>query len=135
MKDTVKYETIYYFQCRVCAYLDSIGVEYTEAEDEIDLIDYIDNKNFLESVKDDLEDKGFTSIEADEIIKKTVEGTYNFDEAVCYKFLAYIYALYNDYDDVEELKNIIEGSEYSDIEDFIDEDFEELVKVRNTIDF
>lgn len=134
MKNTVKYETINYFQCMAYNYLRSISIEPKCKIDDIDLIDFIDNKAFLDAVRTDLEDKGFTSTETDEIINKTVDGTYTFEESVCYKWLAYLYVLYNDYDTTEELIEIIKESDFSNIEDYIDEDFEEIVKARNTID-
>ena len=134
MKNTVKYETINYFKSMAYNYLSSIDIEPKCKIDDIDLIDFIDNKAFLDAVRTDLEDKGFTNTETDEIINKTVDGTYTFEESVCYKWLAYLYVLYNDYDTTEELIEIIKDSDLSDIEDYIDEDFEEIVKARNNID-
>ena len=141
MTSTVKNETDYYFKSIAYKYLTSKGLEVKTTIRNLEFLTEYDSTTvaliFGEAEKD-LKEHGFTDSETDEIIKKAmVQGTYAFSDAVCYKFLAYLYLLCNnnDYNTVEDLIEIIKGSSYSNIDDFIDEDFEEILKAKSTVKY
>lgn len=77
----------------------------------------------LESiVKEDLNDKGFTKEEIEEILEQ------NLTKETAYKFMAYFISLYDEAYTVEEVKSVIDNHPDLDIEEFDEVDFEEIDK-------
>ena len=108
-------------------YISNIAENYVETSNNYtidDLDDFIYDKDFQDFVQKDLEKAGFSSADAGAIAIQEFPS----NEAI-YKFLAYTFRLYDNYKNVEELKeliitNIIEV----DIHDFTEEDLAKLVE-------
>ena len=92
--------------------------------------DVIYEPDFLDQVQQDLEDKGFTAEEASGIAMNSF-----LNEDVEYRMLAYLYALYNGYENIDELKEIIAVDSLSISTDFTEEEIEKIFKAKERIDY
>lgn len=90
---------------------------YDMSEDEVR-----ESPFFHMYIEEDLKDHGFDDTEIYAIRKG------KFNKTLAYKMLAYIYSMYGQYNNIDDLKSIIIGSFYSDIEDFSEED---LINIYN----
>ena len=79
----------------------------------------------------DLEDKGFSNEEINEIISND-----KISNTTMYKAIAYFLLLFDiDWDTIKELKNTIKFQEIMDIENLTDEDLKGILKYRDEVDF
>lgn len=92
--------------------------------------DVIYEPDFLDQVQQDLEDKGFTAEEASGIAMNSF-----LNEDVEYRMLAYLYALYNGYENIDELKEIIAVDSLSISTDFTEEEIEKIFKAKERVDY
>lgn len=92
--------------------------------------DVIYEPDFIDQVQEDLEDKGFTPEEASGIAMNSF-----LNEDVEYRMLAYLYALYNGYEDIDELKEIIAVDSLSVFTDFTEEEIEKIFKAKDRVDY
>jgi len=92
--------------------------------------DVIYEPDFLDQVQQDLEDKGFTAEEASGIAMNSF-----LNEDVEYRMLAYLYALYNGYENIDELKEIIAVDSLSVFTDFTEEEIEKIFKAKERVDY
>ena len=92
--------------------------------------DVIYEPDFLDQVQQDLEDKGFTVEEASGIAMNSF-----LNEDVEYRMLAYLYALYNGYENIDELKEIIAVDSLSIFTDFTEEEIEKIFKAKERVDY
>lgn len=92
--------------------------------------DVIYEPDFLDQIQQDLEDKGFTAEEASGIAMNSF-----LNEDVEYRMLAYLYALYNDYVNINELKEIITVDSLSIFTDFTEEEIEKIFKAKEKVDY
>lgn len=97
--------------------VDDIIADLDMSEDEI----YYSNE-LKDTIEEELTKKGFSKEEAQEVSIKSLSNE------TAYKFLSYAYQLYNDYHTVDELKKIITDFSESNIEDFTDEDINQIYK-------
>lgn len=110
---------------RLSAYISNMAKNYVEISNDYtidDLDDLIYDKNFQDFVQKDLEKVGFNSTDAGAIAIQEFPS----DEAI-YKFLAYTFKLYDTYENVEELKELINIIEV-DIHNFTEEDLAKIVE-------
>ena len=94
------------------------------------LDDVIYEPDFLDQIQQDLEDKGFTAEEASGIAMNSF-----LNEDVEYRMLAYLYALYNGYENINELKEIIAVDSLSIFTDFTEEEIEKIFKAKERVDY
>lgn len=92
--------------------------------------DVIYEPDFLDQIQQDLEDKGFTAEEASSIAMNSF-----LNEDVEYRMLAYLYALYNGYENIDELKEIIAVDSLSISTDFTEEEIEKIFKAKERVDY
>lgn len=92
--------------------------------------DVIYEPDFLDQIQQDLEDKGFTAEEASGIAMNSF-----LNEDVEYRMLAYLYALYNGYENINELKEIIAVDSLSVFTDFTEEEIEKIFKAKERVDY
>ena len=92
--------------------------------------DVIYEPDFLDQIQQDLEDKGFTAEEASGIAMNSF-----LNEDVEYRMLAYLYALYNGYENINELKEIIAVDSLSIFTDFTEEEIEKIFKAKERVDY
>lgn len=88
-----------------------------------------DFEHFEEMIAEDLEDKGFSDDEIDEVLdhNKVLPSSY--------KFIAYRLLLENPFSTKEELVNLINNSSYFSIDEFEDEDLDLILKYSKEVDF
>ena len=112
---------------RLSAYISNMAKNYVEISNDYtidDLDDLIYDKNFQDFVQKDLEKVGFNSTDAGAIAIQEFPS----DEAI-YKFLAYTFKLYDIYENVEELKELIITNIIEiDINNFTEEDLAKIVE-------
>lgn len=79
-------------------------------------------------IAEDLDDKGFTEDEIDEIL----------NEKPClktqYKFIAYAVSLYHEFYDINELKTLLDEMGHN-LDDFTDDDLNSILTERQHVDF
>lgn len=97
--------------------------------EESSIEEYLKNPDFLNVIKDDLDDKGFSKSEIDEIINN------NMNKLTGSKFLAYYILLTNSYNTQEEMNKIITDDLGWSIEDFSEDDLYNILKCSKNIDF
>jgi hypothetical protein len=121
LQENLRHEVNYYLECMANSYIGDTGKCFD---------DVIFDADFIEQLEQDLEDKGFTENEATEVYC----GTYSKD-ITKYKILAYCYKLYDGFETVEELKQIIRESDESRIEDFTEEEIQQIFEASKLVDY
>lgn len=122
MDNNLKIEWANYVDNMLDSYL-IINEPTALSDDEIKLSD-----EFHEMIEEDLLDHGFDEDETYAIINWRLTLTLK------YKLLAYLYIITGPFDTIEELKDVIIGSFYSDYKEFTQEDIENIYKQRDKID-
>ena len=92
--------------------------------------DIIGSNELIETITSDLEDKGFTKEDCNAIVNN-FDGL---DHQIIYKLIAYLLWLFDEYTSIEELKAVINEHYDTDIDNYTDEDLEEIIKARNKLD-
>lgn len=108
-------------------------IEEVLEDDNYDLNDYDDifeDRKFQDFVSVDLEDKGFSPDEANQIVNRRLDN-----DTLAYKFLAYRFAIYNSYNSLEELKDIINNDSYYSKNVFTDEEIAKIFEQSQYIDY
>ena len=108
-------------------------IEEVLEDDNYDLNDYDDifeDRKFQDFVSEDLEDKGFSPDEANQIVNQRLDN-----DTLAYKFLAYRFAIYNSYNSLEELKDIINNDSYYSKNVFTDEEIAKIFEQSQYIDY
>ena len=108
-------------------------IEEVLEDDNYDLNDYDDifeDRKFQDFVSVDLEDKGFSPDEANQIVNQRLDN-----DTLAYKFLAYRFAIYNSYNSLEELKDIINNDSYYSKNVFTDEEIAKIFEQSQYIDY
>lgn len=83
------------------------------------------------AIEDDLEDKGFSKEEINEIISND-----KISNTTMYKAIAYFLLLFDiEWNTIKELKDTIKEQEIMDIENITDEDLKGILKYRDDVDF
>lgn len=111
------------FQKQVKIAIDSYIYDYKkslETNSELEL---------QEAIQDDLLDKNFT----EEEIKEILDGQLN--KETSYKFLAYFMLLYADWTTANELMNLIEEHSLLDLDEFSEDDIDNITLQQHNIDF
>ena len=78
-------------------------------------------------IKEDLADTGFTEEEIEQVLEQSL------DNDVAYKFMAYFCSLYNDYTSSNELMKLIEENQDLDLDEFTEEDIDEIFLASKTL--
>jgi hypothetical protein len=94
-----------------------LNPEDADIEDDVSI-------EFELNVKQDLDHRNFTKEEIDEILEQSLT------KATAYKFMAYFISQYDEFRTVEELKKAIGSYDVLDIDEFDEQDFEEIIKAR-----
>ena len=108
-------------------------IEEVLEDDNYDLNDYDDifeDRKFQDFVSVDLEDKGFSPDGANQIVNQRLDN-----DTLAYKFLAYRFAIYNSYNSLEELKDIINNDSYYSKNVFTDEEIAKIFEQSQYIDY
>lgn len=108
-------------------------IEEVLEDDNYDLNDYDDifeDRKFQDFVSEDLEDKGFSPDEANQIVNQRLDN-----DTLAYKFLAYRFAIYNSYNSLEELKDIINNDSYYSKNVFTDDEIAKIFEQSQYIDY
>lgn len=126
IQNNLKNEFNYYIECMAQSYIDMLT---EQGKVGVAVEDIINDKEFIDQIENDLEDKGFTSEEASSIAVNSFKN-----EDVMYRVLAYCYLLYDGFETVEELKEIISES-YSDLSEFTDEELTKILEASERVDF
>lgn len=101
------------------------------------LNDYKDfsGDKFINAVREDLEDKGFTLNEIITILCLSKTESSSIPADIGYKALAYFIMLEHPFDTVEELKTVISNSPYSNYKNYTDDDFNAILDASEDIDY
>ena len=126
IQNNLKNEFNYYIECMAQSYIDMLTDKNIIG---VALEDIVNDKEFIEQIENDLEDKGFTAEEASSIAFNSFKN-----EDVMYRMLAYCYLLYDGFETVEELKEIISES-YSDLNEFTEEELTKILEASERVDF
>ncbi len=127
IQNNLKLEFDYYIECLAQSYIDMLT---EQGKIGIAVDDICNDKEFLDQIQNDLEDKGFTAEEAAAMANNTFST-----EDVKYRALAYCYLMYDDFDSIEKLKDIIENDSYSDLNEFTDEELNKILEASERVDF
>jgi len=127
IQNNLKNEFNYYIECMAQSYIDMLA---EKGKVGVAVEDIINDKEFIEQIENDLEDKSFTAEEASSIAANTFKN-----EDVKYRVLAYCYLMYDDFDSIEKLKDIIENDSYSDLSEFTDEELTKILEASERVDF
>lgn len=127
IQNNLKNEFDYYIECMAQSYIDMLA---EKGKVGVAVEDIINDKEFIEQIENDLEDKGFASEEASSIATNSFKN-----EDVKYRVLAYCYLMYDDFDSIEKLKDIIENDSYSDLSEFTDEELTKILEASERVDF
>lgn len=87
-----------------------------------DIEDVIESEELKASITEDLEDKGFSKEEIEELCENN-GGSID----TLYKIIAYIISLYNDYSSKDELIELLEEHPDTDIDNYTDEDLNKIL--------
>lgn len=82
-----------------------------------------------EIVTNDLEDKGFTDEEIEQILGRQL------NKETAYKFMAYFILLFTDFNSSNELMKVIEEHPDLSLDEFDEEDIDSIFLVSNKVDF
>lgn len=104
-----------------------IAVDALKLNDD-DGRDWLKDKTFIELISNDLDDKGFSKSEIDEILFRELSTN------TAYKIVAYCLSLYDDYKTIDELKDIIQDYYSITTDEFTDEDLELIIKCAQKLD-
>ena len=101
------------------------------------LNDYKDfsGDKFINALREDLEDKGFTLNEIITILCLSKTEPSSIPADIGYKALAYFIMLEHPFDTVEELKTVISNSPYSNYKNYTDDDFDAILDASENIDY
>ena len=125
--NNLRLEFDYYIECLAQSYIDRLA---EQGKVGVAVDDIRTDKEFLDQIQNDLEDKGFTAEEA-----SAMAGNTFLTEDVEYRALAYCYLMYDDFDSIEKLKDIIENDSYSSLVDFTEEELNKILEASERVDF
>lgn len=91
--------------------------------------DYIEDKEYLDMLENDLEDKGFSKEEAQSIVIRSL------DKETAYKFMTYVILLCNSFENIDEMKKVIVDDLYWSLDDFTEDELNKIYKYSEQIDF
>lgn len=111
------------FQRQIKIAIDSYINDYKKS------LDTTSELEIQEIIQDDLLDKNFT----EEEVKELLDNQPNKETG--YKFLAYFMLLYNDWTTSNELMNLIEEHPLLDLDEFSEEDIDNIMLQQTNIDF
>ena len=117
ISDNIKAEFMTYLH----QYQDDYAKVFSEQTGITDKEEISEQKAYADMMYEDLSDKGFDPIEIFCIF------AHNPREKTLYKFLAYTIGLEDEFNDVEELKALLEDSAYGHIENYEQNDLEAIV--------